>query len=358
MLTEEQKTLVKNVIKDIKDGKEVIKIGGFAGTGKTTIIKFILEVLKKKNLKTTTCAYTGKAADILRRKGIYNSSTIHSAIYEARTMEDDTISWSLKNSVDCDVFVVDEGSMVPEDIHKDLLSYGKQIIYVGDHGQLEPIGSKFNLMATPDYKLETIHRNAGEIALFANHLRNKLPATDFKGETKVQIVSSNNIKDEHLASVDQILCAYNRSRVELNERIRKFLKIQYTFIAKKEKIMCLRNNRQLGLFNGMQGIVSKVKKNGKFDFNSYGTEYTDIRYDLDQFGKEKYDFSNSSTANPFDYAYAITVHKAQGDSFGNIIVFEQKCQHWDHSRWAYTAASRARNGIIWATQENYCPNWL
>ncbi|MFN9959486.1 MAG: hypothetical protein ACK55I_40875, partial [bacterium] len=61
--------------------------------------------------------------------------------------------------------------MVGKTIYEDLRSFGKPLIFVGDHGQLEPIGDDFNLMREPDYRLETIHRNAGEIAHFAEYVR-------------------------------------------------------------------------------------------------------------------------------------------------------------------------------------------
>jgi hypothetical protein len=169
-----------------------------------------------------------------------------------------------------DGFIIDEASMVSKEIHEDLLSFKMPIIYVGDHGQLEPIGSKFNLMENPMYRLETVHRNAGEIAHFAEHLRKGNPAKTFKCEKKVQIIEESHIQDRHLASVDQIICAFNKTRVKLNQRVREEKKIDFTFVAKGEKIICLRNNRKFGLFNGMQGIIKKVRNNEKFDFDYWG----------------------------------------------------------------------------------------
>lgn len=353
-LDQEQKNIIKNIIKN-KDKQEIQKLFGYAGTGKTVIITVLARILSN----FAVCAYTGKAASILRRRGISRAATIHSLIYQATRDEKGEVYWEKKNYVDFDGFVVDEASMISKEVHNDLLSFGKPIIYVGDHGQLEPIGTDFNLMHNPDYTLEKIHRNAGEIAFFAEHLRKGNSPQSFKGQDKVQIITDSSlIEDKHLASVDQILCAYNKTRVKLNEKIRKHLKINYTFIAKNERIMCLRNNRKLGLFNGMQGIVTKVGKKDCLNFKSYDVLYEDIRYDPDVFGVEKYEFSKTNEKNPFDYAYAITVHKAQGDSFGNMIVYEEKCQGWDHKRWTYTAASRAKNGLIWICANNYVPKWL
>ena len=86
--------------------------------------------------------------------------------------------------------------------------------------------------------------------------------------------------------------------------------------------------------------------------------FENVHYDTDQFGKESNQFDFSQDANPFDYAYAITAHKAQGDEWGNVIVYEQQCDKWDNVRWAYTAASRAKNGLIWIGVEQFRPSYL
>lgn len=359
-LTDEQKQVVRGIIKSL-DNNQVVTMGGLAGTGKSTISKVLLEALAAKNKTFSSAAFTGKATNVLRKKGIA-ASTIHSCIYSPETdpVTHET-SWVRKTNKEVtsqiDGFLIDEASMVSKEIHEDLVSFGIPIIYVGDHGQLEPIGSKFNLMENPMFRLETVHRNAGEIAHFAQHLRLGNEARTFDGQTNVQIISESAIEDKHLAAVDQIIVAFNKTRVKINNRVRCHKKIDATFIAKGEKIICLRNNRLAGLFNGMQGSVTSVKKKSRLDFVSDGELFQNIKYDPDQFGQESYKFVQDGD-NPFDYAYAITCHKAQGDQFGNVIVFEQECDKWDHVRWAYTAASRAVNGLIWINTARYIPTYL
>jgi len=360
-LTTEQKDVIKGIIGDI-DQEQIITLGGYAGVGKSTVIRVILKAFEQKGLNFLPCAYTGKAANVLRKKGIKNASTIHSLIYRPFKDEKDETVWHLvdKASIvnDIDGFIVDEASMVSKEIHMDLCSFGLPILYVGDHGQLEPIGTDFNLMKSPTYKLETVHRNAGEIAHFAEHLRQGKPAIYFDCFEKVQIVQPKAVEDKHLISNDQVICAFNKTRVELNERARKEKDINYSYVAVGEKIICLRNNKTRGLFNGMQGVVTKVKKNEKFDFISDGQLYQDIKYDPDQFGQETNRSVFTKSSDPFDYAYCITCHKSQGDQFGSVIVYEQKCNKWDHSRWAYTAASRAVNSLIWVATESFVPSYL
>jgi exodeoxyribonuclease V len=361
-LTAEQKDVIRQVVGNI-NSQQIQTLGGYAGTGKSTIIRVLLDAFEKKGISLAVAAFTGKATNVLRKKNIA-ANTIHSTIYcPEKDINTNETYWNLVShyylqSQNIHGFIIDEASMVSKEIHQDLVSFGYPIIYVGDHGQLEPIGTKFNLMENPMYRLETVHRNAGEIAHFAEHLRKGQSASTFQGHQKVQIVSESVVEDRHLASVDQIIVAFNKTRTQLNARVRKEKNIDGAYVCKGEKIICLRNNKKLGLFNGLQGTVTKVRKNEKLDFISDGMNFEYIKYDPDQFGQETSQFEFSQEPNPFDYAYAITCHKAQGDQFGNVIVYEQKCDKWDHIRWSYTAASRAVNGLIWIKSAEYKPFYL
>jgi exodeoxyribonuclease-5 len=350
-ITNEQKDVIRGVLKDLKN-KQYVTLGGYAGTGKSTIIN----ILKNKLSNFAIGAYTGKAANVLRLKGMNDARTIHNLIYYPVKDEEETI-WLKCPYIEFDGFIIDEASMVSKEIHEDLMSYKKPIIYIGDHGQLEPIGSKFNLMQDPDYKLETIHRNAGEIAYFADHLRQGNCPKKFDSSKKVKIINKSIIEDEHLLKAEQMICAFNKTRVSINNRVRNSLNLQEV-INIGEKIICLRNNRKLQLFNGMQGIVTELHKFHRFSFISGEALYSNMLYDYNQFGKEKNEFEFLSDENPFDYAYAITTHKSQGDSFNSVIVFEEKCDKWCHKRWSYTAASRAKKLLIWAVSERYKPSYL
>lgn len=320
-------------------------LGGYAGTGKTTLLKYLTQFFPSFGV----CAYTGKAANVLRKKGM-RASTIHSLIYKP-FFDNGVVYFDLNPSPGCDGFIVDEASMVSDEIYFDLKSFDYPMIFVGDHGQLEPIDSAFNLMADPDYRLERIHRNAGTIAEFAEHLRKGINSRGFKAEDeKVEFVGKAT--DELLTSVDQVICAYNRTRVGINTQIRKALGFK-GLLEVGERVMCLKNNRTLGLFNGMQGTVMKlyssVRGRPLMDFEFDGETLCGIPYEEDQFGKESYKIKHrgGDAPNPFDYAYCITAHKAQGDEWEKVLVLEQRCAKWNHRRWAYTAASRAKGKLYW-----------
>jgi exodeoxyribonuclease V len=344
-LSPAQTLVLDSITTGVKQGKKQLICGGYAGTGKSTLAQHVVREFPK----FAVCAYTGKAANVLRKKGM-TASTIHSLIYEP-VVEDKVITFQLRSDLPHNGVLVDEGSMVSEELYGDLHSFDLPLVFFGDHGQLEPIGSDFNLMKRPDYKLEEIHRFAGDIAKFAEHVRKGLAPRGFRPETgKVKLLSKASMTEERMVSADQIICAYNKTRVDVNNRIRSILGYS-GLINVGERVMCLRNNKQLGLFNGMQGIVRRLhmhKKKHMMDFESDGMMYYNIWYDKRQFGKDRPDFDfGRDEPNPFDYAYCVTAHKAQGDEWDNVLAIEQRCNKWDHRRWAYTVASRARISLDW-----------
>lgn len=357
-LSLEQQNAVRGVVSTIKKGKRETQLSGFAGTGKTTCLAVIAEVFDT----FAVCAYTGKAANVLRKKGM-DASTIHSLIYKPVQVSNGRIEFWLRDRTEFtfDGFLVDESSMVSKEIYDDMLTFEVPIVFVGDHGQLEPVGSNINVMANPQFCLETVHRNAGEIAFFAEHIRRGgLPRT-FHTDSKVEFVTPKEVTDQMLLDSGQMICAYNATRVEKNARVRE-LQGRKGLLEEGERIMCLRNNRLMGLFNGMQGEVRKVhKKHARMTFWTDGVTYVDLSYDPNQFGKEKNQFEfGADTPNPFDYAYCITCHKSQGDEFDHVMVFEQVCDKWEHKKWAYTAASRAKEKLRWVCPKlsTFRPSWL
>lgn len=346
-LTNHQKWALCQLVADIRKDSTKVSLGGYAGTGKSTLIKYLIKFFPA----FAVCAYTGKATQVLRRKGIEGATTIHSRIYKP-FFDNGIVYWDLASDPGCEGFIIDEASMISEEIYDDLAQFGLPLIFVGDHGQLEPVGSKFNLMETPDYVLEEIHRNAGDIAKFAEHLRKGYSSRGFECEDgSVEFIYDKKPSIELMTSVDQVICAYNKTRIGINTQIRK-AKGFTDLINIGERVMCLRNNRKAGLFNGMQGTVVDLRE-GKYgkkymDFQFDDLVLKEVCYDLSCFGQETYKIKHgSNTPNPFDYAYCVTAHKAQGDEWDNVLVVEQKCKNWSHMRWSYTAASRAKTKLLW-----------
>lgn len=351
ILTEEQKHVVREVVKGVKRGDQQIQtIGGYAGTGKTTITA----TLHKFFPNFATCAFTGKAASVMRGKGMPSAKTIHSTIYFPQRDEETGKTYFYPkppSALEVDGFLVDEASMVAKDEYDTMVSYGLPIIFIGDHGQLEPVGSDVNVMKDPMFKLETIHRNAGEIAYFAEHLRKGGDPRRFHTDSKVQVAEARDATDDIITSTDQIICAFNAFRIGVNNNVRR-LTGRGDIVEEGDRIICLRNNKTDQVFNGMHATVHRVDlKRRKITIDTDdGERKYDLTFHPDQFGREGTMTDIDYQINLFDFGYCITAHKSQGSEWDNIIVYEQICSKWDHRRWAYTAASRAKNGLIWLCQ--------
>jgi exodeoxyribonuclease-5 len=350
--------------------RQVQTVGGFAGTGKTVLVGALADALPD----FAVCAFTGKAAHVLRRKGVADASTIHGLIYRPadpppppppkpgeKPPPPPPPVFILKgpDELTCTGFLVDEASMVSGDLYDDLLSFGLPCVFVGDHGQLPPVGDRdVFLMADPDHRLETIHRNAGPVARFAEYLRKGGNPRYWRGGGEaVQVMHKGALTDRTLLSADQIICAFNSTRVATNKRVCD-LRGRASLVEEGDRVICLRNSRAAGLFNGMQGTVTGVRpavRNGgqtagpwlSFDDDD-GRPFDGLEFDPQQFGQKKY-HHDPYRPHPFDYAYCVTGHKAQGSEWPHVLCLEQWWPDapWEHKRWTYTAASRAQERLTW-----------
>lgn len=344
-LSEAQAAAVDQLLGGIKRGDSVQRLGGYAGTGKTVVTR---SLHKKLGNLYGFCAFTGKAADMMRRKGVSNASTIHSLIYQ-RIDTGGMPRWGLKrpNEIGVKGFVIDEGSMVSGPIFRDLLTFDLPIVIIGDHGQLPPVGEDLGLMKNPDIVLEEIHRNAGPIAFFAEHLRKGGSAWDWRADGEVV-----RIVDEigNVTDYDQVICAMNGTKNALNRKALIELKREDTKPAIGDRVMVLRNNREIGVFNGQQGLIDRIMGES-ICFNPFYASKVWFRCDPKAWLAEKKPdsamFGKRTEIVPVDFAWAITAHKSQGDEFDNVAVIEERCRLWEHSRWAYTAASRAKVKLTW-----------
>lgn len=358
-LTPEQSAAVDHLL---RLPRQVQTLGGYAGTGKTTVITTLIERLPR----WAVCAYTGKAVNVLRRKGVAGARTIHSLIYdvfevEAEDDEGNILKDSLGNPLKevrfapkrkafpFEGILVDEASMVGEDVQADLAALKVPIIYVGDHGQLPPVMGRGNLMERPDVALTTLHRNAGPIARFAEHLRGGGDARRWRGgDAAVRILPYSRMGE--LEQPDQVICAFNRTRVMLNAATRGMLGYPEDRPVVGDRVMCLENSYLYKVFNGQQGTIKDVDHSNLW-FEPEGEDrVVRVPYVPEAFGSEKKLDRDFQRRIPFDYCYAVTCHKAQGDEWGSVAVLEQRCDRlWSFERWAYTAASRAREQLTWIT---------
>lgn len=378
-LSEKQNSVLDNILQWYKEHPtQSLTFGGYAGTGKTTMLGILGQYLHKENkkIKIAYSSFTGKAARVLQRKlkeaGSVSTSdyigTIHGLIYKAICDDkDNIIGWERKSSEEFnyDLIIVDEASMVTSQIWDDLLSYGVPVLATGDHGQLPPIEGSFNLMSNPTLRLEEIYRQEREnpIIKVSEIARRygQIPFMNFsdtvrkisKKDEDTQEFLSNKL--ESFDDQTMVLVGYNRTRVDLNKGIRQLLEFETPVPAYGDRVICLKNNPSMGIFNGMTGTILSISKNEIGNF--YDAEISldgegDIfsgPISVDQFGKqETLTQYLSENMNLFDFGYALTVHKAQGSQAKRVIVFEERFPRMTDDnwrRWLYTAVTRAEEEL-------------
>jgi len=381
-LTSDQQNALNKLIAWAKsqDKSPFITLGGYAGTGKTTLIALLYKELKKgfPNYKVAFAAYTGKAARVLRTTMVQQGAvqkgdtvgTIHSLIYSPMTnSNEEIIGWERKDKISFNLIIIDEASMVDEKIWQDLLGYHIPIIAVGDHGQLPPISGHFNLMGEPEIRLEEIHRQKAtnpiiELSIMARR-DGYVPVGHFgKNVMKVERNSSDaqEIIDDILGNTQSdmlVLCGYNSTRVKLNQYIRGKLELFSLEPVKGDRVICLRNNHQKQIYNGMLGNITSITEQdekhyyAQIDFADDGQQFKGLILKEQFNSQQAMNFTNKRSrtliADLFDFGYALTVHKAQGSQARRVVVFEERfLQMTDDmwKRWLYTALTRAEEELF------------
>lgn len=362
-------------------GRPIFRLFGFAGTGKTTITKIIAdEVLGGHGV--VYCAYTGKAALVMRKNGCDGASTIHRLIYK---VEENPISGEITfrlNTKDsalssASLCVVDECSMVDEELAADLLSFNVPVLAIGDPGQLPPVkGAGYFVNAKPDVMLTEIHRQAAgnpiiQLATAAREGR-RLEVGDYTGDGSQPVstvMHRADLREKRVMASDQVLCGLNRSRVQFNAKIRA---IRFPLHAKDvrrpaegEKLVCLSNRHDKALLNGSLWTVlhelsgpspthdkQKKRKRGNPDIlyaavtsdDEPGREPLEVEVPRLFFeGKEEQMHPKERRKHDeMTYGYVLTTHKAQGSQWGNVVVFDESAAFREmKDRWRYTAITRA-----------------
>ena len=113
-LTKKQEEGLKIAVKRHRDGEKYTVISGYAGTGKSTLVKFIVEALQVAPDRVCYATFTGKAAEVLRKKGNKNACTLHKLLYEHIPLPAGGFLRKPKETIPYDIIVIDEISMVPK----------------------------------------------------------------------------------------------------------------------------------------------------------------------------------------------------------------------------------------------------
>ena len=329
-------------------------------TGKTTLLGDVISTdLGLKPAHILYVAYTGKAAQVMRTKGM-DAHTIHSSIYDYEIDEKFDMQQMLKDHLgNIKLIVVDEASMADIDIRKDMESFGIPIIYVGDKGQLDPVGGAkgTNIMSYPDINLDEIMRQEADsgiiIASQICRQGHKIPmgqlGKDFK---KFPRTARNDMKLLNWADV--VLCGLNKTRSAVNRQIRKHRGYEGDIPQEGERVVCLKNNRLAKVNNGLTGKVIHVdddlenKNYFYMDFLADGeTEEVSLKVAKESFNGSVPDRPRKDICY-FDFGYCLSVHKSQGSEFPNVVLIEERMTSTnikEHRRWLYTGITRASNKI-------------
>jgi exodeoxyribonuclease-5 len=334
-----------------KHAPQVFKLFGYAGTGKTTLTKEIAGMVK------SCCfgAFTGKAASVMRRKGCTGASTIHSLIYTIERVIDGKPHFVIARDSQVkfsDLVIIDECSMVDEYIGNDLLSFGKKVLVIGDPAQLPPVRGAGFFMRDPNYTLTEVHRQAAGNPIIALSMAiregSSVKPQQWDG---VSIITRKEVTKETVLNADQVIVGLNRTRQQYNKRMRVLLGREGEPIA-EDKLICLKNDQEIGVFNGTMWQAARVipaeDRDGAYDITvrSLDEETPDkvvtVPSEFFEGTESSLHWSELKGVQQFTYGYAITCHKSQGSQWDNITVFDESGTfREDARRWLYTAVTRA-----------------
>ena len=381
-------------------------MNGYAGTGKTTIAKYLPEMIgAQEESEVIYAAYTGKAALQLRRKGCSQATTLHKLLYspldkdktrlkelsvalqklllddpqvekpETKLLKTQLLnerrkvmapSWTVSPDWDrvekAKMIVVDESSMVDEKIARDLLELGLPIIYCGDPFQLPPVRGKSPISELPvGITLTEVHRQALEnpILRVATDLRNQdtrsMHSSAAQGDLIYRVLTTKEATYDDYRSHDQVLCGRNATRALLNHRTQarrvaggELERQDGQHLCRGDRVVFLRNDYDTDVFNGTIGTVETVLAGETDDDHVIISGQTDEEsfeaYEVWEGVLKGQDISEAPRfTQVVDLAYALTVHKSQGSEWDSVLVhYEPIGKGDDWMRWFYTALTRAR----------------
>ena len=377
--------------------RQTFVLTGFAGTGKTALLRHAvcerLELVPDESAAFVTP--TGKAATVLIKNGI-PACTVHRLIYQSiveqqeielngKTVKIDKLTFRRRESIDKSIklIVLDEASMVSDEVLLDILNFGVKVLLCGDDSQLPPVEGLNTYLKEPDARLTEIVRQARDnpiiylssLAREGRHISfgnygNKafvLSRREFAGERRKRLMQR----------AEQIICGLNRTRTKINDEMRALY--GYSGLPKDgEKLICTLNNWEQYIdgqmrFNLVNGIIGRAiepfyDEGACMGFTQFQADFLDekcpeaLPFDAGIFMTGEYRYRHGDyfekfdedgnpkgafTLNRFEYGYCISCHKAQGSEFESAIVFDESYAfREDAGRWLYTAITRARDRLI------------
>ena len=387
ILTRKQEEGLKIAVQRYKNKEPYTCISGYAGTGKSTLVNFIISFLDIPEHLIAYIAYTGKAAQVLKNKGCPGAMTAHRLLYQSFPRKDGTFVHIPYESLGpLQLIIVDEVSMLPKEMWDLLLSHKIHVIALGDPGQLPPVmAEQHGILDHPHIFLDEIMRQAqeSEIIRLTMDIREGRGLTLQSGMEVRVVDQSELLKPGFLSWADQIICGKNMTRASINRFMRQeIMGFDTEEPVVGDRIICLRNNWDIinadgdSLVNGLSAKIDNVKytfenpwmkKTPVITFTPEwdgAKPFIDIEADYKLFTESEPTVNRDNfkkipkwlKPNEFDYGYAITCHKSQGSEYDKVIVLEEYLKgdsKEEHQRWLYTAATRAAKKLI--VVRNYRP---
>lgn len=403
ILNNKQEQAIKTIVERYEKDERYSVLAGFAGTGKSTCVKFIIEALSTRGVDPDydVCysAYTGKACQVLAKKGNDPVATCHRLLWEFYPKENGTFFRKRRLKLDYSVVIVDECSMIDADMLSELLRHKETyFIFCGDPAQLPPVKAKgegtsgYDILQAPHAFLDEVMRQAAEsdIIQLSMKIRNGEPIDYFKG-IDAMVLQKSELNEGMLTWADQILVGTNAVRNQINTKVRELLGRGEEPEA-GDRIICLHNNWDIiskdenALVNGTTGYLKQPFQKTELIANRAGggsietIHSTIICDDDDRFYDINLDPVELKTGTPqitdwkrisrikkfyntpymlergvkcplpesFSYGYAITTHKAQGSEWDKVLVLEETFpfDKEEHKRWLYTSVTRAAAKLV------------
>jgi len=396
------------------DSRQIFRLFGYAGTGKTSLARHIVDQLGLQ--RVSYGAFTGKAAYVLRTKGCEGASTVHSLIYQpvekvrahlnelraklaevgdlerAELLADikreqakaDSPDWILREESELEftsLLVLDEVSMVGEQMAKDLLSYDCKVLCLGDPAQLPPVdGGGWFINAPADHLLTEIHRSAldSPVTRMATAIRDSEPGRRDYGVPGRDGDSGriNRLTVAELLAFDQVLVGRNATRWQAVHLLRALRGLSGP-PQRGDRIIVLANSSEAEVFNGQQFEVLDTAPADREDrhrllvrddegLERWLTTWACGFKDLE--GEKTAKREGRGTIVAATFGQAITTHKSQGSQWPKVLVIDESSVfygaayrehakvagpevaaiegHVNGRRWLYTAITRASHQAV------------
>jgi exodeoxyribonuclease-5 len=350
---------VSTWLKD-RNGPQVFRLFGWAGTGKSTLARYLAEGVRTVKY----AAFTGKAALVMRRKGCRGASTIHSLIYTLVSEKEGEPRFALdpeSEALSADLIVIDEVSMVDEPLATDLLSFGTKVLVLGDPFQLPPVqGAGFFTAHEPDIMLTEIHRQAADNPIIRMSMAIREGGyLEYGRYDESVVIPRAEVDREAVVTADQVLVGRNKTRVDYNDRLRELKHLPAHEPVPGDRLVCLRNNPQKRLLNGQIWTATEVKKRSgnRYSMDLVPDEETTaggkkvkahvVTHAAFFSGEEEQlSWPERRRFDEFTFGYCLTVHKSQGSQWDRVYLFDESFVFRDdRQRWLYTGVTRASEQI-------------